>query len=580
MNVTPDGDYQTYKAESGAYVRENFFGRDPRTARARRRTTPTTQIWGLKRGGHDYRKVYAAYKAAVEHKGQPTVILAKTIKGYGLGPHFEGRNATHQMKKLTLDDLKHFRDAMRIPITDAQLEENPYLPPYYHPGRRTTSDPVPAGAPSRARRLRARAPLDARRARRCPTTPPTRSRRRARARRRSPRRWRSSACSRTCCASKDFGHRIVPIIPDEARTFGMDAFFPTAKIYNPNGQHYTSVDRELLLAYKESPQGQILHVGINEAGAVAAFTGGRHVVLDARRAADPGLHLLLDVRLPAHRRRAVGGRRPDGARLHHRRHRRPHDADRRGPAARRRPLAPAGVDEPGRRSSYDPAYGYEIAHIVRVGPRADVRRTSTRTRTSCTTSRSTTSRSSQPAEPEDVDVDGIVRGIHHSSSAARATGRARRSSRRASACRGRSRRSSCSRDDWGVRGRRLVGHLVDRAAPRRPRRRRAQLPAPGRGAARAVRHARSSQDAQGPVVAVSDFMHAVQDQIRQWVPQRLRDARRRRLRLLATRGRRPPVLQDRRPVDRRAHAAGAGRGRARSTARSRRRRSRSTGCTT
>src|SRR5699024_5543138 len=94
------------------------------------------QIWNLKRGGHDYRKVYAAFKAAVEHKGQPTVILAKTVKGYGLGPHFEGRNATHQMKKMTLDDLKHFRDAMQIPITDAQLEEDPYRPPYYHPGEK------------------------------------------------------------------------------------------------------------------------------------------------------------------------------------------------------------------------------------------------------------------------------------------------------------------------------------------------------------------------------------------------------------------------------------------------------------
>ncbi len=127
---------------------------------------------------------------------------------------------------------------------------------------------------------------------------------------------------------KDFGNRIVPIIPDEARTFGMDAFFPTAKIYNPNGQNYLSVDRDLLLAYKESPQGQILHVGINEAGAARRVHRRRHVVRHARRAADPGLRLLLDVRLPAHRRRHLGRRRPDGPRLHHRRHRRTHHADR------------------------------------------------------------------------------------------------------------------------------------------------------------------------------------------------------------------------------------------------------------
>ena len=133
MNVTPDGDYQTYKAENGAFVRENFFGRDERTA-AMVKDYTDDQIWKLRRGGHDYRKVYAAYKAAMEHKGQPTVILAKTVKGYGLGPHFEGRNATHQMKKMTLEDLKLFRDTMQIPITDAQLEENPYQPPYYNPG--------------------------------------------------------------------------------------------------------------------------------------------------------------------------------------------------------------------------------------------------------------------------------------------------------------------------------------------------------------------------------------------------------------------------------------------------------------
>src|ERR1700742_2012428 len=133
MNTTPDGDYQTYKANDGAYVRDHFFGRDPRTKQLVEKMSDS-EIWNLKRGGHDYRKVYAAYRAATEHKGQPTVILAKTIKGYTLGKHFEGRNATHQMKKLALQDLKDFRDSQRIPISDAQLEENPYLPPYYHPG--------------------------------------------------------------------------------------------------------------------------------------------------------------------------------------------------------------------------------------------------------------------------------------------------------------------------------------------------------------------------------------------------------------------------------------------------------------
>src|SRR5699024_10048190 len=129
---TPDGDYQTYKAKDGAYVREHFFGRDPRTKELVKDLNDE-QIWNLKRGGHDYRKVYAAYAAAMQHTGQPTVILALTIKGYSI-THFEGRNATHQMKKLTLDDLKEFRDKMRIPVADKELEQDPYMPPYYYPG--------------------------------------------------------------------------------------------------------------------------------------------------------------------------------------------------------------------------------------------------------------------------------------------------------------------------------------------------------------------------------------------------------------------------------------------------------------
>ncbi len=132
MNVTPDGDYQTYKAENGAFVREHFFGRDPRTKALVERMTDD-EIWALKRGGHDYRKVYAAYAAATQATGQPTVILAKTIKGYGLGSHFAGRNATHQMKKLKTDDLKALRDFLHIPLDDAQLED-PFNAPYYHPG--------------------------------------------------------------------------------------------------------------------------------------------------------------------------------------------------------------------------------------------------------------------------------------------------------------------------------------------------------------------------------------------------------------------------------------------------------------
>ena len=232
------------------------------------------------------------------------------------------------MKKLTLDNLKQFRDEMRIPITDAQLEENPYQPPYYHPGAARRGDPVPAGAPSRARRLPAGAPLEVHADRRCPTTRRTRPSKKGSGKQEIATTMAFVRLLKDLLRAKDFGHRIVPIIPDEARTFGMDAYFPTAKIYNPNGQHYTSVDRELLLAYKESPQGQILHVGINEAGAFAAFTAAG---TSYATHGEPLIPVYVFYSMFGFQRTGdahVGGGRPDGARLHHRRHRRPHDADR------------------------------------------------------------------------------------------------------------------------------------------------------------------------------------------------------------------------------------------------------------
>jgi pyruvate dehydrogenase E1 component len=270
MNTTPDGDYQTYKANDGGYVREHFFGRDPRT-KALVEKMSDQDIWNLKRGGHDYRKVYAAYAAAMEHKGQPTVILAKTIKGYGLGSHFEARNATHQMKKLTLDDLKAFRDAQRIPISDEELERDPYLPPYYHPGE---DNPEIEYLRDRRRQLGGAVPE--RRVRATPLVLPGDKAydvvRRGSGKQEVATTMAFVRLLRDLVKDKEIGPRFVPIIPDEARTFGMDSMFPTQKIYNPLGQRYTSVDAELMLAYRESEQGQLLHEGINEAGSVGSFT--------------------------------------------------------------------------------------------------------------------------------------------------------------------------------------------------------------------------------------------------------------------------------------------------------------------
>jgi pyruvate dehydrogenase E1 component len=267
MNTTPDGQFQTYAVESGAYTRENFFGGDPRL-RAMVEHLSDDEIRNLSRGGHDYRKVYAAFKAAQEHVGQPTVILAHTIKGWTLGPDFEARNATHQMKKLTVAELKDFRDRLYLDIPDAALEAE--LPPYYHPGEH--SDEIQY---MKERRAALGGYLPKRVVRAKPLPPPG-DKPYDELMRGSGRQPVATTMAfvrllKDLMKDREFGWRFVPVIPDEARTFGMDSLFPTAKIYDPHGQTYEAVDRSLLLSYKESAKGQILHEGISEAGAMGSM---------------------------------------------------------------------------------------------------------------------------------------------------------------------------------------------------------------------------------------------------------------------------------------------------------------------
>lgn len=514
MNSTPDGDFQTYKAENGAYVREHFFGRDERAA-ALVKDYSDEQIWNLKRGGHDYRKVFAAYKAAVEHKGQPTVILAKTVKGYGLGPHFEGRNATHQMKKMTLDDLKLFRDQMHIPLTDAQLEENPYEPPYYHPG---AEDETIEYMVERRRALGGTLPQ--RRSTHTAISLPDDSVYAL------PKKGSGTQEVATTMAfvrllkdllrTKDFGHRIVPIIPDEARTFGMDAYFPTAKIYNPNGQNYTSVDRELLLAYKESPQGQIMHVGINEAGALAAFTG---VGTSYATHGEPLIPVYVFYSMFGFQRTgdaqwAAGDQMARGFII--------------GATAGRTTLTGEGLQHADGHShllastnpatvSYDPAYGYEIAHIVQSG----LERMYGGEHEDPNVMYYITVYNEpivQPKEPEDVDVDGIVRGIHR---VATGSGEGHRAQILASGVGlpWALEAQELLQKDWGVSA--DVWSVTSWTELRRD-----GLAADEHNFLHPTDEPKTAyiteklRDSEGPIVAVSDFMHAVQDQIRQWIPRR------------------------------------------------------------
>jgi len=412
MNETPDGDFQTYKGESGAYVREHFFGKSPSTARLVQDWSDD-QIWHMKRGGHDYFKVHAAYSAAVQHNDQPTVILAHTVKGYGLGANFEARNATHQMKKLTAADLKVFRDLLQVPVTDEQIDADPYRVPYFHPG---------ADAPEIQYLLQRRKELGGfvpsrRNKPRQITVPPSSAY--AVGRRGSGKQMAATTMAfvrliKDLMRDKEIGHRIVPIIPDEARTFGMDSYFPTAKIYNPRGQNYTSVDRELFLAYKESVQGQILHTGINEAGSVAAFT-----------AAGTSYATHGEPMIPVYVFYSMFGFQRTGDFLWA-----AMDQMARGfiigATAGRTTLTGEGLQHGDGHSQllamtnpamriYDPAYGYEIAHIVQAGIEQMYGPGSTQPGADPNVMYYLTVYNEpniQPAEPEGVDVEGIVRGLY------------------------------------------------------------------------------------------------------------------------------------------------------------------------
>ncbi len=512
MNATPDGDFQTYKTMDGGFIRENFFGRDPRTAALVADMTDA-QIWALKRGGHDYRKIYAAYQAALAHKGQPTVILAKTIKGYGLGKAFEGRNATHQMKKLTLDNLKSFRDDMEIPITDAQLEADPYQPPYYKP-----ADDAPEIQYMHERRKALGGYIPERRSKYVSfELPEAKSYEVAKEGSGAQEVATTMAFVRLLkdlLKTPGLGPRIVPIIPDEARTFGMDAFFPTAKIYNPRGQHYISVDRDLLLSYKESEAGQILHTGINEAGSVAAFTAvgssyatqGQPMIpfyvfysmFGFQRTAD-AIWAATDQLTRGFLIGATAGRTTlTGEGLQH--------ADGHSPVMS---ATNTGV------ITYDPAYGYEIGHIIRSGlermyggehPDPNVIYYLTVYNEPIL----------QPTEPENVDVDGIIRGIHRVSKGADLAKKAQILASGV-ALPWAFEAQKLLLDDWGVSA--DIWSVTSWTELRRDALAKDEQRFLNPGQSVSLPYITNKLvGSPGPFLGVSDYMHQVPDQIRKWIP--------------------------------------------------------------
>lgn len=512
MNQTLDGDYQTFKGESGGFIRENFFGRDPRTLELVADMSDD-DIWRLQRGGHDYSKLYAAYRAALEHKGRPTVILAKTIKGWTLGHAFESRNATHQMKSLTADDLKLFRDRLYLDIPDSELD--PVTPPFIKPGEK--SDEMEY---LRERRAALGGSLPKRtvvtKSFGLPGEDAYKVIQAGSGHQPVATTMAFVRLVKELIKDKETGPRWVPIIPDEARTFGMDAMFPTQKIYNPAGQQYLSVDRELFLSYKESESGQILHEGINEAGAAASFiAAGSSYATHG----EPMIPIYIFYSMFGFQRTgdqfwAAMDQMARGFLL--------------GATAGRTTLNGEGLQHQDGHSlllastnpgvaAYDPAFSYELAHIVRDGLERMYGDNPENIFYYLTLYNEPYV---QPAEPDDVDVEGILKGMHRVATAPEVSGAVNPEPVRLLA--------SGVGVQWALKAQELLAQNHQVASEVWSVTSWNELRRDGLAADRhnllhpdsepqASYVAKALGGSDAPVVAVSDFMRAVQDQIQPWV---------------------------------------------------------------
>ncbi|MFN8192013.1 MAG: pyruvate dehydrogenase (acetyl-transferring), homodimeric type [Nocardioidaceae bacterium] len=414
MNNTPDGQFQTYSVESGAYIRDHFFGGDARLRQMVEHLTDE-QIENLPRGGHDYRKVYAAFQAAAQHVGQPTVILAQTVKGWTIEA-LEAKNATHQMKKLNTNALKQFRDRLHLPISDKAIDdayEADGSAPFYHPG-----EPSDVLEYLRERRRELGGPVPERRVNPRPLKLPGdgvySELKKGSGKQKIASTMAFVRLLKDLMKDPEIGHRIVPIAPDEFRTFGMDSMFSTAKIYNPAGQTYESVDRKLLLAWKESPQGQLLHEGISEAGSLASATAAGsayathgepmipvyifYSMFGFQRTGD-SIWAMTDQLARGFLIGATAGRTTlTGEGLQH--------ADGHSPLL--------AATNPGV-VHYDPALAYEVSHIVQDGLRRMYGSSDAHPHGEDLVYYLTVYNEpvEQPAEPEDLDVEGLLKGIYH-----------------------------------------------------------------------------------------------------------------------------------------------------------------------
>jgi len=527
MNTTPDGQFQTYSTADGAFIREDFFGSDPRLRRMVEHLSDD-QLRHLPRGGHDYRKVYAAFKAAVEHTGQPTVILAHTVKGWTLGKDFEGRNATHQMKKLTKAELKELRDRLYLEIPDSALEAE--LPPYYHPGDQ--SEEIQYMKERRAA-LGGYLPKRVARAKPLRLPPPEAY---ADMKRGSGKQAVATTMAfvrllKDLMKDREFGKRFVPIVPDEARTFGMDSLFPTAKIYSPHGQKYDAVDRDLILSYKEATGGQILHEGISEGGSMGSVVAAG---TSYATHSEPMIPVYIFYSMFGFQRTgdaiwAFADQLGRGFLL--------------GATAGRTTLNGEGLQHQDGHSqllastnpacvAYDPAWAYEVAVIMEDALRRMYGSSAEHPHGENVFYYLTVYNEPylQPAMPADADVEGIRRGIYRYAVAPPAGGGADGSPASGTDSRPRAqilasgvavpaalRAQQLLAEQWGVAA--DVWSVTSWSELRRD-----AIAADEQALLHPSEPARSPyvtqalSGAPGPVVAVSDWMRAVPDQISRWVP--------------------------------------------------------------
>ena len=516
MNTTPDGQFQTYSVETGNYIREHFFGDDPRLRKIVEHMSDD-DIRKLSRGGHDYRKLYAAFKSAREHVGQPTVILTHTIKGWTLGPDFEARNATHQMKKLTKAELKEFRDRLYLEIPDSALEAD--LPPYYHPGE--DSDEIQY---MRERRMALGGYLPKRHNRakaiKLPGDPVYAELKKGSGKQNVATTMAFVRLLKDLIKNQDIGARFVPIAPDEYRTFGMDSLFPSAKIYSPHGQTYEAVDRKLLLGYKESEQGQMLHEGISEAGAMgSAIAAGTSYATHGEHMIPIYIfYSMFGFQRTGDSIWAMGDQMGRGFLL--------------GATAGRTTLTGEGLQHNDGHSPllastnpacvyYDPAWAYELTYIIQDALRRMYGSSEEHPQGEDIFYYLTLYNEpfQQPAEPANLDVEGLLRGLYRYAVAPDVEGEAPGAQILASGVgiRWALEAQRMLAEEWGVAA--DVWSATSWTELRREAIACDEWNLLHPEGEQRVPHVTTTLSGQpGPVVAVSDFMRAVPDQISQWVP--------------------------------------------------------------